>query len=125
MKKIASLLLAGAVVALSANAARAADIIETPVYSEPAPPAVIEEAGGWYIRGDIDYHMADMGGVTYAAGGGTNVFDSAELDRVGGVVNTVWLVKQLHLSSQNINRLDAFQKNIAINVEHRCAGAVC
>lgn len=37
-------------------------------------------------------------------------FDSAELDRVGGIVNTVWLVERLHLSSQNINRLDAFRK---------------
>lgn len=81
MKKIASLLFASAVVALSAQAARAADVIDPPVYVEPAAPTVIEQAtGGWYIRGDIDYHMADMGGVTYAAGGGTNVFDSAELD---------------------------------------------
>lgn len=81
MKKFASLLLVSAVVSLSANAARAADVIEPPVYVEPAAPTVIEEAaGGWYIRGDIDYHLAEMGGITYAAGGGTNVFDSAELD---------------------------------------------
>lgn len=80
MKKIASLLLAGAVAALSANAARAADIIEPPVYVEPTPPTVIEQSGGWYIRGDIDYHMADVDGITYAVTGGTDEFTAADLD---------------------------------------------
>lgn len=80
MKKFASLLLAGAVIALSSNTARAADVIETPVYAEPAPPAIIEQVGSWYIRGDIDYHLADFESVTYSTPGGTNVFTSADLD---------------------------------------------
>jgi opacity protein-like surface antigen len=80
MKIFASLLLTSAVVALSANSARAADVIEAPVYSEPAPPAVIEQAGGWYIRGDIDYHMVDVEGITYSTAGGTDEFIAADLD---------------------------------------------
>ncbi len=79
MKKFASLLLIGASFAISANSALAADIIEPPVVIEPEP-VVIESSGGWYIRGDVDYHMADMDGVTYAVGGGTDEFTSASLD---------------------------------------------
>jgi hypothetical protein len=57
MKKLASLLLIGASFALSANSALAADIIEPPMVIEQPEPVVVESSGGWYIRGDVDYHM--------------------------------------------------------------------
>jgi len=49
----------------------AADIYEPPVVEyQPAP--IYKEVGGWYIRGDIDYHWSDFDRaeyITYGAGG--------------------------------------------------------
>jgi opacity protein-like surface antigen len=62
----------------------AADIYEPPVI-EYQPPAPIYEAGGWYIRGDIDYHSPKLRGTEYITYGccdpepGTNTFDSTSL----------------------------------------------
>ncbi|MER9582251.1 outer membrane protein [Mesorhizobium sp. M0276] len=45
----------------------AADLPE-PVVEEAPPPAVYEqpvEVGGWYIRGDIDYHKSTLRGIDY------------------------------------------------------------
>ncbi|PWJ91812.1 MULTISPECIES: outer membrane protein [Mesorhizobium] len=45
----------------------AADLPE-PVVEEAPPPAVYEqpaEVGGWYIRGDIDYHKSTVRGIDY------------------------------------------------------------
>lgn len=46
----------------------AADLVEPPVV-EQAPPPVYEqpapEYGGWYIRGDVDYHWSKFGGADY------------------------------------------------------------
>ena len=80
MKKFALSLLFGTAVALSANAARAADIIEPPMVIEQPDPVIIESSGGWYIRGDVDYHRATMRGSIYAVSGGTSAFDTTEID---------------------------------------------
>ncbi|MGB8819102.1 MAG: outer membrane protein [Rhizobiaceae bacterium] len=81
MKKLASLLLISAVSALTANTAMAADIIEAPVMHEQPAPVVYEDVGGgWYIRGDIDYHRAELRDTIYAVSGGTSRFDTTELD---------------------------------------------
>lgn len=62
----------------------AADLAEPPVV-EQAPPPVYEQpadVGGWYIRGDIDYHWSQFGGadyITYGPPAGTNSFDSGSL----------------------------------------------
>ncbi len=52
----------------------AADLVEPPVYE--APPQVVYQDGsygGWYIRGDIDYHHSTLNGapeyITYGAPG--------------------------------------------------------
>ena len=45
----------------------AADLAE-PQVEEAPPQAVYEqpaEVGGWYIRGDLDYHKSDLRGVNY------------------------------------------------------------
>ena len=59
-------------------------------YVEPAPlPEPLPAYGGWYIRGDLDYHWSDFRGADYATYGvtccgeplpGTGSFDSGELD---------------------------------------------
>ncbi|OWK20448.1 hypothetical protein AJ88_30985 [Mesorhizobium amorphae CCBAU 01583] len=52
----------------------AADFVEPPVV-EQAPPQVAyqepAEYGGWYIRGDIDYHWSEFGGGDYTTYSGT------------------------------------------------------
>ena len=59
-------------------------------YVEPAPlPEPLPAYGGWYIRGDLDYHWSDFRGAEYTTYGvtccgeplpGTGSFDSGELD---------------------------------------------
>src|SRR5262249_16891025 len=77
-------LLAGLLAGLTGHAF-AADL---PQPVEEAPPPVVEpqpvDVGGWYIRGDLDYHKSNMSGIDYityggAGIGGTKSFDSAEL----------------------------------------------
>jgi opacity protein-like surface antigen len=60
--------------------AAAADLYEPPVV--PAPVYQPVQTGGWYIRGDIDYHKPQWRGadyITYGAPGGGGSFDSGEL----------------------------------------------
>ncbi|ESW86850.1 porin, opacity type [Mesorhizobium sp. LSJC269B00] len=61
----------------------AADLAEPPVVEEaPAPIAYEQPAdfGGWYIRGDIDYHWSKFRGGDYITyGPGTNDFDAGKL----------------------------------------------
>jgi opacity protein-like surface antigen len=79
MKKIASLLLVGAAFACFSAPVLAADLPpeEPPIVIEQ-PPVVVEAAGGWYIRGDVDYSMFKIRGAQYHAGGGLNTFTTAE-----------------------------------------------
>ena len=53
----------------------AADLAEPPVVEEAPPQAVYEqpaaEYGGWYIRGDVDYHWSKFGGADYITYGTT------------------------------------------------------
>jgi opacity protein-like surface antigen len=72
-----------ALVAGVAGSAFAADMIEPPVI-EAQPPVVYEEAsyGGWYLRGDVDYHWSDYRGgdyITYGPPAGTGAFDFGNL----------------------------------------------
>lgn len=61
----------------------AADLAEPPVVEQAPPPAYEEPApeyGGWYIRGDVDYHWSKFGGADYITyGPGTNSFDGGTL----------------------------------------------
>ncbi|MER8424227.1 outer membrane protein [Mesorhizobium sp. M1403] len=63
----------------------AADFVEPPVVEEAPPPIAYEppaEYGGWYIRGDIDYHWSKFRGgdyITYGPPPGTGTFDSGKL----------------------------------------------
>jgi opacity protein-like surface antigen len=82
MFRLTKPVLAAALIAFSALHAQAADIIETPppVYEEPVA------FGGWYIRGDLDYHWSDFQGAEYITYGccvpdpGTGSFASGDLD---------------------------------------------
>ena len=60
LKNAKPVLLGAAFAAAAWSSATAADLYEPPVYETPPPvyetPAV--EYGGWYIRGDIDYHWS-------------------------------------------------------------------
>jgi len=61
----------------------AADVFEPPVI-EAAPVPVYEApaVGGWYIRGDLDYHWSDFRGadyIIYGAPGITGTFDEGDL----------------------------------------------
>jgi len=81
-KNVKRALVAG--IALAAvTPAFAADLPDIPV--EPMPPVVVEqpETGGWYIRGDVDYHMHQWNGadyVTYGPPAGTNTFTTGRFD---------------------------------------------
>ncbi len=63
----------------------AADFAEPPVVEEAPAPIAYEppdDFGGWYIRGDIDYHWSKFRGadyITYGPPPGTNTFDSGKL----------------------------------------------
>jgi opacity protein-like surface antigen len=80
-KAFIAALLAGA-----AGPAFAADPYYPP--ADPAPPQVIyqndtSDYGGWYIRGDLDYHWTDMRGadyVLYDPAGSSNDFDTTEIE---------------------------------------------
>lgn len=77
---------------MAASGASAADLYIPPA---PPPPVQVEQFGGWYLRGDIDYHWSDMRGGDYITYGGCagclpgNDFDTTELDgswSIGGGV---------------------------------------
>lgn len=91
MFRSARSLFLAAMLAGLAGPAFAADIYEPPIIEAP-PPMVVEpevvEYGGWYIRGDLDYHMSSFGGadyITYGVTGccsplpGTGTFDFGKL----------------------------------------------
>ena len=80
-----------------AGSAGAADIIPEPPMEPPVittPPPVYEEisTGGWYLRGDVDYHWSsvdEISYVTYGPPAGRGAFTSHELDgswSIGGGV---------------------------------------
>ena len=71
-----------AIVAGCAVPALAADLPEPPVIEQPVYEAPAADYGGWYIRGDIDYHKPSWRGadyITYGPPPGTASFDSGEL----------------------------------------------
>lgn len=79
---VRNLLSAAAIAALSwpalAADPRAPEIVESPpvVYAE-------QSFGGWYLRGDIDFHATEFRGgdyITYGPPPGTNDFDFGEID---------------------------------------------
>ena len=65
--------------------AMAADIYEPPIVEAP-PPVIYDEPvdfGGWYIRGDLDYHASGWIGaryITYGPPPGSNTFTRGSLD---------------------------------------------
>lgn len=79
--------LLAALFAVLAVPAIAADLYEPPVYEAPPVQEVVyEDFGGWYIRGDIDYHFSKFKGAEYITYGtccgvdpGTNSFDFGKL----------------------------------------------
>ncbi|PTE06683.1 outer membrane protein [Mesorhizobium helmanticense] len=84
MFNTARMALFAALLAGVAGPVLAADFVEPPVV-EQAPAPVYEQptdVGGWYIRGDIDYHWSDFRGadyITYGPPPGTNSFSSGDL----------------------------------------------
>lgn len=82
-----------ALLLIAPTAGYAADLYEPPIIEAPEPlPPVIQpdpapSFGGWYIRGDIDYHWSKLRGTEYitygdAPGGlrgGTASFDTTDL----------------------------------------------
>ncbi|MGE0500890.1 MAG: outer membrane protein [Rhizobiaceae bacterium] len=99
-RSIRPILLAGLLAGICGTAT-AADLYDPPVVETPPPvtyePEVVEY-GGWYIRGDLDYHMSTFKGaeyITYGVTGccaplpGTGTFDFGDLKgafSVGGGV---------------------------------------
>lgn len=74
-------ILVGMVAGIAAPA-WAADLIEPVVEEAPAEPVYQPvDVGGWYIRGDLDYHWTDMKGAPryITAPGGYNEFTSYKL----------------------------------------------
>lgn len=86
MTKLMKLFAAGtALLAYGALPATGADIYEPPVVDYQPPEVIYEDDsfGGWYIRGDIDFHKSDISGVSYTTYGGgvpgSSSFDTAKL----------------------------------------------
>ncbi|TIW16875.1 MAG: porin family protein [Mesorhizobium sp.] len=81
----ARMALFAALLAGVAGPALAADLAEPPPVEEEPPPVVEAQpvdVGGWYIRGDIDYHWSNLGSIDYITYGpppGTNDFDFGDL----------------------------------------------
>jgi opacity protein-like surface antigen len=81
-----SYLIGLAMLSCAAGPALSADYIPPPP-DLPPPPPVIEEIyfGGWYIRGDFDYHWSKLRGTEYITYGccvpdpGTGEFDTTSL----------------------------------------------
>ena len=68
MFNTARMALFAALLAGVAGPAFAADLAEPPVVEQAPPQVAYEEpadVGGWYIRGDIDYHWSHFGGGDY------------------------------------------------------------
>lgn len=98
MFRLAKPVLAAALIAMAGVPAFAADLIEPPVVEAPPVVEPVREFGGWYIRGDLDYHWSNMRGSEYITYGvdqfgnpepGTSSFSSSELDgafSIGGGV---------------------------------------
>lgn len=83
MFRLAKKALIAALFAGTAGSAIAADYYEPPVV-ETLPPPVYEEVdyGGWYIRGDVDYHASKYhrgNYITYGPPAGTGQFDFGDL----------------------------------------------
>ncbi len=76
MKKLLSALVLG--ISFTGSAI-AADLIEPPVIEAPEQVIPLEQAGGWYIRGDVDYGMLSTKGVDYDVLTGSASFNSAKL----------------------------------------------
>ncbi len=76
MKKLLSALVLGM---SFAGSAIAADLIEPPVIEAPEPVMQVEQAGGWYIRGDVDYGWMNTKGVDYDVLTGSASFNTAKL----------------------------------------------
>lgn len=85
--KFSKALLGAALLATASVPALAADMYEPPVVEAPPPAPVYEQPepadfGGWYIRGDIDYHATQFDGADYIVYGpppGTNTFTSGKI----------------------------------------------
>ena len=96
LTQVKKTLFGAAVMAAGVVPALAADIYEPPVYTpepvytQPEPEPV--DYGGWYIRGDLDYHATKFRGgnyITYGPPPGTGAFDFGDIDSswsVGGGV---------------------------------------
>ena len=83
MFKVTRKVLIAGLLAVVAGPAMAADMVEPQVVEqEPAPAYEAPSYGGWYIRGDVDYHWSKTRGIqytTYGAPGGYSEFDSYKL----------------------------------------------
>ena len=92
MYRFARPLFLAALLVGGATQAFAADLYEPPIVEAPPPVTyeqeVVEDYGGWYIRGDLDYHYSTFKGADYITYGvtccglpvpGTGSFDFGEL----------------------------------------------
>jgi len=85
MSKVALVSLAAILAGAFAAPVMAADYIEPPVVEAAPQPEVSyaePDVGGWYIRGDIDYHWSKFRGadyILYGAPGQTGTFDFGNL----------------------------------------------
>jgi opacity protein-like surface antigen len=79
--------LAAALASSVALPALAADYVEPPVIEAPAEQVVYDapNVGGWYIRGDIDYHWADFRDADYIIYGDPGTTGSLDGDLKGAM----------------------------------------
>jgi opacity protein-like surface antigen len=71
MFRLAKPVFAAALIAFAGMPAFAADYVEPPVVEAPPVYQPAPEYGGWYIRGDLDYHWTDFGDAEYITYGVT------------------------------------------------------
>lgn len=89
MLKFGKKALAAALLGSVAGPALAADLYEPPPLVEQPPPVVYEDSsyGGWYIRGDVDYHWSKMRGADYVLYNPPFVSNSFDFTKLRGAAS--------------------------------------
>lgn len=109
----------------------AADLYEPPVAEAPPPqyaqPAPAPAGGGWYLRGDLNYHWSKLRGteyITYGPPPGTSDFATSHLDGAFSIGGGVGYQISRHLRT-DFTADYWFQSDFEGSTVGVCGGAPC
>lgn len=110
--------------------ALAADLVEQPPVVEAPPPMAAPAVGGWYIRGDLDYHWSDFRGADYITYGcctptpGTNTLNNGKLDGAWSLGGGVGYKINSYLRT-DVTADYLFKSDFRGTTAGTCGGGVC